>query len=505
MTGANRFDVIVVGAGSAGCACAARLAELGAGRVALIEAGPPDRGLLVRMPFGLIWLMGSRRDWRFATSPQAALDGRRVSVPRGRLVGGSGSINSMVWFRGRRADFDAWGLEGWRAEDVWPAFDDVEARMPPSRIVEPHPLSVAFGRTLGGDGETPPDPERESAGVFAVNMRGGRRWSAADGYLRGAGVVLMTDRSVDRVLFSAERAVGVLLTGGEELSAHKGVVLAAGAIGSPAIALRSGIGPREDLAALGIDTVADSDGVGANLHDHPAVPLHFAGGRSGYGLTLAQAPAWAMAPMRWMLTGGGPLGSNTVEAGAFLDLDNDGVPDAQVHFIPAHLGWQGRSIVPGKSGYYADVCLCRPASRGRLRLASRDPDAPPVIDPRLLQDGDDFDLLVRAFRRLRRLMDDAPFGAARAQEAFPGAQAQSDDAIRAHVRARCGTAYHPVGTLRMGDDGPVTPRLAVKGVRGLFVADASVVPSITSANTNAPAIMIGHRAGQMIAEDLEAA
>ena len=504
-SGQAHYDVIVVGAGSAGCACAARLAALGVGRVAVLEAGPRDTGPLVKVPFGLIWLMGSRRDWRLQSAPQKALGGRRVKIPRGRMLGGSGSINSMVWFRGRRDDFDGWGVPGWAAADVWPDFDAVEARLAPTRLPSPHPLAEALGRTLGSNGAAPPTPEYESAGVFHANMRNGRRWSAADAYLRPSGVTALTGATVDRVVFNGDRATGVCLADGSRIDAAKGVVLTAGAIGSPEIALRSGLGPREDLGRLGIDCRLDAPGVGDNLHDHPAVGLHHQGARSGYGLTIGQAPMWALAPFRWLLTGTGVMASNSVEAGAFLDATGHGKPDCQVHFIPYFMGWQGRTIVPGKSGYFADVCVSRPKSRGRLRLDGKDPRAVPEIDLGLLTDDDDIATLVAGFRRLRRLLDEAPFGNRKAPEVHPAQKARTDDEIAAHIRASCGTSYHPVGTMRMGDEGPVTLRLAVRGVRGLFVADASVMPSITSANTNAPSIMIGHRGAQMIADDLEAA
>ncbi|MEM8788816.1 MAG: GMC family oxidoreductase N-terminal domain-containing protein [Pseudomonadota bacterium] len=487
-------DYIVVGAGSAGCAAAAGLSL--AGRVLVLEAGPGDWHPLVRVPMGLIWLMGSARDWRYRSASQAALDGRRVAVPRGRMLGGSGAINSMVWFRGRADDFDAWNLPGWRWADVRPAFEAVEAVMRPAPLRTPHALARAFG-----DG--PPSPERESAGLCRYNMAHGRRRSAADAFLRPAlrrGAALRLRAPVDRLCFRAGRARGVVLADGSELQATRGVVLSAGAIGTPAILIRSGIGPRADLARLGIDPVTEAEGVGGNLHDHPAVAVHHAGPRSGYGLSLATAPGWALAPLRYALGGGaGPLGSPTVEACAFLDASGTGTPDVQVHFIPFMIGWQGRAIVPGQ-GYYADVCVSRPRSRGRLRLTSRDPAMAPEIDLGLLRDPADMALLIRGLRRLRAFLADAPFGAARAPEAFPGPDCADDAALAAHIRARAGTSYHPVGTARMGagPDAPVAPDLAVRGVGDLWVADASIMPRVTSANTNAPAMMIGHRAGALI-------
>lgn len=488
------FDHIVVGAGSAGCAAAARLAEAG-GTVAVIEAGPGDRDPRVRVPFGLVWLMGSDRDWRRRTVPQAGLGGRRAGVPRGRLVGGSGSINSMVWFRGRRADWDDWDLPGWRWAEIEAEFDAVEARMAPARIPDPHPLAEAFGAAFGAnDPAAPATPERQSAGVSHCNMARGARRSAADAFLRPAmargGVTLLTRAEVARLTFAGRRATGVHLRDGRRLAARAGVVLSAGAIESPMILMRSGIGPAAALRRHGIEVLIDAPGVGANLHDHPAVGLHFEGAGSGYGLTLRQAPGWAAAPAAWLAARRGRLASNTVEACAFLKLgQDDGPPEVQTHFIPFMLGWQGRAIVPGREGYFADVCLCRPRARGRLGMAT--PDAP-SIDPGLLSDPADLDALVRGVERLREVLAAAPLGARRAGEAHPGAGV-TDAALRAHVRAACGTAYHPVGTLALG--GPVTPEGRLAGADALWVADASVMPSITSANTNAPSILIGWRIG----------
>ncbi len=491
-------DHVVIGAGSAGCAMAARLAEAG-GTVAVLEAGPGNRDPRVTVPFGLVWLMGSRRDWRRRTVPQAALGGREVAVPRGRLLGGSGSINSMVWFRGRRGDWDAWGQPGWRWAEIEAEFDAVEDRVGPARLPDPHPLASAFGAAFGAnDPAAPATPERQSAGVSHCNMARGARRSAADAFLRpamaGGRVRLVTGAEALRVTFDGARATGVALRDGRTVTARAGVVLCAGAIESPMILMRSGIGPAAELRRHGIEPRVDAPGVGANLHDHPAVGLHFEGRGSGHGLTLGQAPGWAGAPALWLAARRGRLSSNTVEACAFLKVgEGDGAPEVQTHFIPFMIGWQGRAIVPGREGYFADVCLCRPRSRGRLTM--RSPDVP-AIDPGLLSDEGDLEMLVRGVERLRAVLAAAPLGARRAPEAHPGAGVVGE-ALRAHVRAACGTAYHPVGTLALG--GPVTPEGRVAGARALWVADASVMPRITSANTNAPSMLIGWRIGGHVA------
>lgn len=500
-----RPDFIVIGAGSAGCAVAAGLIDRQAGSVAVIEAGPSDRSPLVRTPFGLVGMIGNpKRDWCYASTPQAGLGGRRLNVPRGRMVGGSSSINSMVWFRGRRDDFDNWSLPGWAWADVEPAFTEVEARLCPQQMKGAHPLTRALQGLLPKNGRDAPTPEHESAGVFRFNMANGRRRSAADAFLRPSlpDLTLITGAEVDRIAFENGTASRVLFAGGSELRATKGIVLCAGAIGSPAILMRSGVGPARALERLGIDMVQDLPQVGENLHDHPAVGLHFAGPGSGYGLTLAQMPAWALAPFQYLATGRGRFASPTVEGGAFFNARGlDEAPDVQTHFIPFMLGWQGRRFTRG-AGYFADVGVCRPKSRGRLRLVSRDPRVSPEIDLGLFSDPSDLDTLVAGLKRLRQLMIEADFGRHSAPEVFPGPSVQSDEDLRAHVRDRAGTAYHPVGTLRIGEgDAPVTPRLSVRHLEGLWVADASIMPAVTSANTNAPSMMIGHRAGQMIAED----
>ena len=499
-------DVIVVGAGSSGCVAAAQLAETGF-RVLVLEAGPSDAHPLVKLPFGLVFLMGGSRDWAMKSTPQKALNGRQIGVPRGRMVGGSGSINSMVWFRGRRQDYDDWNLPGWSSEGVWHAFDAVEAKLSPQRLPDPHPLSEALGEAFGGDQR--PDPEIESGGVFHVNMRNGRRWSAADAYLRPAmrtgRVALRTGAAVDRLIIEEGCANGVLLVDGAEVRSKAGVLLSAGAVASPAILMRSGVGPAGHLQAHGIQVLRDVPGIGANLHDHPAVAVHHAGPGSGYGLEMAQLLAWVGAPVDWMLRRKGRLSSNTVEAGAFLRVSKaDGPPECQMHFLPAMLGWEGRAIRWG-AGYYADIGICQPRSRGSLRLTSPDPRAKPAIDPNLLSDPLDMSLLIRAFLRLRSRLERAPFGSRKAPEAFPGPEVETDDQIAAHIRARAGTAYHPVGTVALGQgaEAPLTPEGNLRGFAGLWVADASVMPKITSANTNAPSMMIGHKIGASVARSLK--
>ncbi len=492
-TPATTYDYIVVGAGSAGCAVAAGLIEREAGTVAVIEAGPQDNHPFVKIPMALIWLMGSRRDWQFKSAPMAGLNGRQINIPRGRMVGGSGSINSMVWFRGRASDFDGWNVPGWTWADVAPVFDAVEGRTAPNRLANPHPLTENLHRLFGGNGIAPPSPDYESAGVCHFNLQNGRRWSAADAFLRpaaGPDLTVITGQEVSRLHVQGDRAAGVYL-GDTLLTATKGVVLSAGSIGSPDILLRSGIGPSDSVE----DQIIDAPEVGQNLHDHPGCGMHFAGVHSGYGLTLRQAAAWAMSPLNY-LRGKGPLASPTVEGAAFFNARGDGAePDVQSHFIPFFMNHAGSRYAPG-SGYFADVCVCRPKSRGRLMRR----DGQLHIALGLFNDEADLDTLTHGLFRLRHLMADA-MGDTAAPEVHPAGKATTFEDMRDHVRDAAGTAYHPVGTLRMGADAtaPVTPQLQVRGVDALWAADASIMPAVTSANTNAPSMMIGHRAASFIA------
>ncbi len=507
MNADTSFDFIVVGAGSAGCAVSAELANANAGTVCALEAGCSDRSAFVKTPFAIMFMMGSqKRDWRHVTTAQAALGHRTLKVPRGKMIGGSGSINSMVWFRGRCDDFDNWAVDGWSSKEVVPAFEEIEKRMTPQLLAHPHPVAQRFARALNSDGHCAPSPEQEGAGIFNVNMRSSKRWSPADAFLRPAqatgNLSVFSDTRVAKIVFTDRKATGVELTDGRRLTARKGVVLSAGSIESPAILMRSGVGPAAHLHSLNIKVVKDAPEVGRNLHDHPVIGLYHAGPNSGYGLTLRQLPQWAFAPFSYLLANKGPLASNLVEAGAFFNAcARDEKPDVQVHFIPYKMGWRGRTKVWG-SGYYADVGVCRPKSRGQLKLTSSDATAAPAIDLGLLTHPDDLTTLIAGFKRLRTILANAPFDERRAPEAFPAQQVSTDEQIEHYIRERLGTAYHPVGTLRMGTgDAPVSSRLQVRGVDNLWVADASVMPQITSANTNAPSIMIGFRAARIIAKD----
>ena len=517
------YDTLVLGGGSAGAVVAGRLSADPSRRVCLIEAGPPDDDPRIRIPLGVMTLMGHARfDWGFRSDPHAHLGGRVVSVPRGRTLGGSGSINSMVYIRGRPSDYDAWataGCTGWdwasvlerfrRAENNSRGASELHGDAGPLYVEDlpsPHPMVarlVDAGRAEGIPANTDFNgPEQEGLGNYQTTMHRGRRWSAVDAWLRPAldrpNLTVMTDALIDRIAFDERRAVGahVIVDGERHLVSASGeVVLCAGAIGSPAILMRSGIGPGDHLAEHGIEPVLDLPGVGRNLHDHPAVGMHYGGGNEGYALSLATLPANTLAPLRYLFGRQGLFASNTVEAGGFARTDTTlAEPDVQFHFIPARLGHEGSAVVWGR-GYYSDVCVLKPRSRGRLTLRSIDPAEAPAIDLNLLSEPEDAETMLRGARLLRRVLANPALKTGGATELVPGADVRTDDDLMAMIRQRLGTAYHPVGTCRMGRASEaatvVDPQLRVPGLANLRVADASVMPEIVAGNTNAASMMIG--------------
>ena len=490
-------DFIIVGAGSAGCVMASELLRRQAGSVCVIEAGPSERHPLVSIPFGLVWLLGSRRDWRFKTTPQKNAGNREINIPRGKMVGGSGSINSMVWFRGRMRDFDNWNVDGWRGADVSPVFDALEATLKPTRFNRAHPMSQAVEGMIGAN---TPSPDHESSGLFQHNMIRNKRHSSATAYLRRSKYAkILTGTNVDRLIWAGDRAAGVILVNGREMRANKGVVLCAGSLASPAILMRSGLGDPSDLAAVNIDPRHDMPEIGQNLHDHPDIGLHFQGHGTGHGLELQQWGKWALSPLNYALFGRGPLASSTCEAGAFFNARGDSpIPDIQTHFIPFYLAASG-SRYQMKSGYLAGVCLCQPKSRGSLRLSGAHANASPHIDFGMFNQESDLDTMVHGITRLRNLLRDTDFGARRGVEFAPGEDITGQH-LRTYIRNHAGTAYHPVGTLRLG--GPITSKLRVKNTERLWVADASIMPQVTSANTNAPSMMIGWQGAKFIASEV---
>jgi choline dehydrogenase-like flavoprotein len=526
------FDYIVVGGGSGGCVLAARLSEDPANRVLLLEAGGPNDRLLNRVPVGAaVHIVGRNAcNWAFATTPQPGLEGRIGYQPRGRGLGGSSTINAMVYLRGQREDYDGWaagGAAGWSWRDVLPYFLKAENNergvsgwhgaggpLNVADLRSPHPFSARFieagiqaGLPRNDDfaGET-----QEGVGYYQVTQKNGERWSVARAYLDPArgrpNLAIETGALATRILFDGRRAVGVEFDQGGSLRtarARREVLLAAGALQSPQLLMVSGIGPAASLRGLGIPVLADLP-VGANLQDHLDVVINRRVDDTDL-LGLSATGAWKLlrAIGRWRRERRGLLTTNFAEAGAFArTLPELTRPDVQLHFVIGMVDNHNRSYHWGH-GMSCHSCALRPASRGVLHVASRDARDAPLIDPGFLSAPEDLETMVRAFKLVRRIFAQpafAPFGGGDASRELHFAGVRSDDEIRAAIRARADTIYHPVGTCRMGSDerAVVDPELRVRGVDGLRVVDASVMPTLVSGNTNAPVVMIAEKAVDLI-------
>ncbi len=502
-------DVVIVGAGSAGCVLASRLSEDPETSVLLLEAGPRDRKLHVRVPAAFSKLFRSPLDWGYDTVPQDALDGRRLVFPRGKVLGGSASINAMMAIRGHRADHDVWPA-GWAWDDVADGYARSDAPFPRAAQRSPSPLTLDFLESAAAVGIPRAADlnaaDNEGAGLTPVSIRRGRRFSVVDGYLRPAlrrpNLTLVTGARVTRLLVERGRARGVAYLprgAAQEEEAHAGreVVLAAGAIDSPRVLLLSGIGPKEELDRHGIPVVHASPGVGRNLRDHLANGVLAV--VDAETLFTAERPRHLLA---WLLAGRGPLTSNVAEAAAFVRLDPASpAPDLELIFAPVLFEEEG-TAPPSRDGVTVAAVLLQPRSVGEVRLSSSDPLASPEIDPRYLTDPDGHDArtLREGVRLARRVLAADPLARHVTDELLPGTDAIDDDALDVHVRARSQTLYHPVGTCRMGtdDDAVVTPDLRLRGVDGLRVVDASVIPALPRGHTNWPTVMVAERAVELM-------
>ena len=529
------FDHIVLGAGSAGCVLARRLVDAGR-RVLLLEAGGPDTRREIHIPAAFSVLLKSEVDWNFTTAPQARLDRRELYWPRGKVLGGCSSINAMIYIRGHRRDYDGWaenGCEGWSYDDLLPYFRKAEdnARLAPSSregrqaadpfaeyhgvggpqpvcdLRDPNPLSRAFVDAAVEAGFPPNDDfngaEQDGFGLNQVTQKSGRRASAAAGYLKPVltrrNLRVETGAHVLRLELEGGRAVGVTYLQDDEIHTMRcdgDVVLAAGAVGSPQILLLSGIGPAAHLSELGLPVEFDLPGVGGNLQDHLAVPLTYVCTRP---ISLARAEGIGSI-LRYLLFRRGMLTSNAGEAGGFLRTDPSlDAPDLQFIFGPVYYLDHG-FLRPDGDGFTLGPILLQPKSRGTVRLASADPLAAPTIDPRYGEADGDLELLVEGLRIARRIAAQNALAPFRGPEHLPGEAATSDQALLAHLREWAFTLYHPVGTCKMGvdDDAVVDPRLRVRGIDNLRVADASILPTITRGNTNAPTLAIAEKAADLI-------
>jgi choline dehydrogenase len=520
-------DYVVVGAGSAGCAIAFRLAEAGRS-VILVEHGGTDAGPFIRMPAALSYPMSmARYDWGYVTEPEPHMGGRRMACPRGKVIGGSSSINGMIYVRGHARDFDTWaemGAQGWAHADVLPYFRRLESwhgdsgdtdwrgtdgPLHVTRGNSENPLFQAFidAGAAAGYGHTPDynGARQEGFGAFERTIWQGRRWSAADAYLRPAlktGRVTLRRGLVERVTFDGTRANGIRLARGETCRARAEVILAAGAINSPKILMSSGIGPASHLAEHDIPLLSDRPGVGQNLQDHLELYVQFAAKQP-----VSLAPYWslwgkALVGAQWLLTRKGLGASNQFEACGFI-RSRGGIeyPDIQFHFLPIAVRYDGATAAAGH-GFQAHVGPMRSKSRGRVALTGTAAEAPPSILFNYMSHEEDWLDFRRAIRLTREIMAQAPMAPFAGAEILPGADAQSDEALDAVIREHAESAYHPCGTCRMGradDPGAVVdPETRVIGVDGLRVADASIFPQITNGNTNAPAIMVGEKAADHI-------
>ncbi len=501
-------DFVIVGGGSAGCVLAARLSEDPATSVLLLEAGPPAHKREIAVPAAFPRLFGSEIDWGYSTVPQAALAGREILFPRGRVVGGSGSMNAMIAIHGHRLDHERWPA-GWSWADVAPAYERSRSAAGVTHRT-PYGLSAAFIEASVANGIRPcPDlssSEPDGVGMTPVTIRSGRRWSTADGYLRPAvgrpNLEVRTGAHATRILAEGGRAVGVAyrVDGAEVVArARREILLTAGAIDTPKLLLLSGIGPAAELHRHGIAQVLDLPGVGRGLRDHLAAGVLVAT-RPGVA-TLADADRLRHVA-RWLLTRTGPLTSNVGEAAAFVRSDPAlAAPDLELLFAPVPFEEEGR-VRPTYAGFTVAAVLLDPVSTGSVTLASADPVAPPRIDPRYLSDagGEDLRRLLHGARLARRIAHTGPLADLAAEEMLPG-RAVSDDDLAGPLREHAQTLYHPVGTCRMGkvsDGAVVDVELRVHGLGGLRIADASVMPSLPRGHTNWPTVMIAERAAEIL-------
>jgi choline dehydrogenase len=516
-------DYVIVGAGSAGCVLANRLSEDPSVRVLLVEAGGKDRHPNIKIPAAFAKQFHTNLDWDFNTEPEPHCDNRSLFIPRGKALGGSSSMNAMLYVRGRPLDYDLWeaeGAAGWGWEDVRPYF--LRAEHNERGASEHHavggPLNVADERSPraltrrfleAAERVGIPriadynGPEQDGASLCQVTQKNGRRWSTADAYLRPAqdrpNLEVRTGGHAVRVEVEGDRAVGVRVRdkrGREELlRADREVLVAAGAIGSPQLLMVSGIGPADHLRAVGVDVVVDSPAVGGNLQDHPYVVCV-------WEATAPESLFGADKPkplLEWILRRSGPLTSTVAEAFAFV-RSRPGLPapDLQYHFAPAYFVDNGAEEFDGHAFTMGPV-LISPKSRGEVRLRSADPLAKPAIRTNTLADPEDVAALVTGVELAREIAAAEPLASARGREIYPGADVRDDDDVEAHVRRAVELLYHPSGTCRMGgEDAVLDPELRVRGVEGLRVVDASVFPVIPGGNTNAPTIMVAERAADLV-------
>ena len=522
------YDYIIVGAGSAGCVLAARLSADSSVKVLLLEAGPVDDAQEIQAPAALSRLFQSAYDWNYNTVPQHRAAGRSIYWPRGRVLGGSSSMNAMIYIRGNRRDFQAWrdehGCSGWGYEDLMPYFRRSEDNsrgasayhgtggpLAVSDVRYKSPACEAFIAAAREQGATANEdfngPRQDGVGWYQVTQRKGRRCSAAAAYLHPVmsrpNLTVHTGALVTKILIEDGQATGVdyLRHGELETALADGeVIVCGGAVNSPQLLMLSGVGPADHLIEMGISVHADSPGVGANLSDHPVLPVIWSTPRLR-GLWDKTGNAGAL---RWQLTHRGPVASNVAESGGFAHSEPGlPAPDLQLHVLAAPYKNQGLAD-PAQRAMTVLVGLVDVRSRGRIRLRSADPRHRPAIDPGYLSDGGaDARALVAGLKMAREFVTARPMAAICRSEIAPGAHIRSDAELLEYVRSSVATLYHPVGTCAMGSEARwgsvLDPELRVRGISGLRVVDASVMPTLPRGNTNAPTIAIAERAADLIA------
>jgi choline dehydrogenase len=530
------FDHIIIGAGSAGCVLANRLSADGKRSVLLVEAGGRDNWIWFHIPVGYLYAIGNpRADWLFRTEPEAGLNGRALSYPRGKVLGGSSAINAMIYMRGQAADYQGWrqsGLPGWGWDDVLPYFlkhedhadlsGPLHAQGGEWRVEQPRirweildafqEAAVAAGLPRVTDFNT---GDNTGVAYFHVNQKRGRRWSAATGFLKPAlnrpNLTVMTQTLTDKVLVEQGRATGVVVTRGGEtltLKARHGVILSAGAVATPAILLRSGIGPGADLSAQGIKTVQHLPGVGQNLQDHLQIrPVYKVEGVRTLNADNRSLIKKAGMALEYALFRTGPLTMAPSQLGAFAKSSPSyATPNLQFHVQPLSLDTFGDDLHPFPA-ITASVCNLRPSSRGQVGIRSSNPADAPVIRPNYLTTEEDRLVAADALTLVRRIVAQAPMQRYKPQEFRPGPSVATQEELVRAAGDLGTTIFHPVGTAKMGASqdamAVVDERLRLRGIAGLHVIDASVMPMITSGNTAAPTMMIAEKGAAMILEDMK--
>ncbi len=525
-TRTEAYDYVIVGAGSAGCVLAARLTEDRSTRVLLLEAGGAASAREVRIPAAFSKLYKTAVDWDYATEPERCLHNRKLYWPRGKMIGGSGSMNAMIYIRGNATDYDHWaslGNEGWGFRDVLPYFKKSERQgrgasefhgasgplyVADLRCVNPLTRSfLSAANELGIPANSDFNGgSQDGAGLYQVTQKRGQRHSTADGYLKPAlareNLTVLTHAHAARIVIENHRAVGIayIRAGAiETVRAERAVVLAGGAVNSPQLLLLSGVGPADEIRRPGVGAVHDVPGVGKNLQDHLMVSVGYLCTRP---VSMANAESLTNF-LRYLVFKRGPLVSNVAEAGIFWRT-RDGLhaPDLQLLFGPAY--YVNHGLAPRKEHCFGfGPTLLTPESRGSIALKSADPLEPPAIRANYLSSPDDMRVIIEGVKLSRQLAQTKAFEVYRGGELHPGPTVQSDDEIANFIRAEAETLYHPVGTCKMGNDSTavVDDRLRVHGIDGLRVADASVMPRIPAGNTNAPTIMIAEKAADMIRAD----